>query len=206
MQRVIAPSIASRNGIFLQGSEEQSLSCPRNTCLHLTLWGLSASAAFGNGVSRWTGLEILQKLSSPCLFSPISYQTVFQHRVSILMVFQKPPTEGSQKVRTRQFCSCQAFELRSPPFMVSITCLGWVKSYSQIQMQARFLQGLSPCPAPEPPCSTHCSVSRHRCAKFLQGIKLCKWISNIHTIHPHLCVYVKSTAGFFGYFCFLKNV
>lgn len=70
-----------------------------------------------------------------------------------------------------------------PSFMVSITWLGWVRSYSQLQMQARFLQWLSPCPVPEPPCSTHCSVSRHRCAKFVQGIKLCKCISNIHTIY-----------------------
>lgn len=90
-----------------------------------------------------------------------------------------------------------------PSFIVSITCLGWLRSYSQIQMQSRFLQWLSPCPAPEPPCSTHCSVSRHRCAKFLQCIKLCKCITNIYTI-PHLCVYEKFTADFFGHFCFKK--
>lgn len=120
------------------------------------------------------------------------------------MVFQKAPTEGSQKVRTRQFCSCQVFELRSLPFIVSITHLGWLRSYSQIQMQSRFLQWLSPSPAPEPPCSTPCSGSRHRCAKFLRYIKWCKCITNIHTIHPHLCVCVKFTADFLGYFCFKK--
>lgn len=105
------------------------------------------------------------------------------------MVFQKTPTEGSQKVRTRQFCFCQVFELRSPRSL----CQSLVWAGSRVTPRSRWNPGFCS------DCLLVLLLSLHALHTapypgniFVQYIKLCKCITNIQTIHPHLYIYMKT--------------
>lgn len=118
------------------------------------------------------------------------------------MVFQKTPTEGSQKVRTRQFCFCQVFELRSPRSL----CQSLVWAGSRVTPSSRCNPGFCS------DCLLVLLLSLHALHTapypgniFVHYIKLCKCITNIQTIHPHLYIYENFPADFFGYFCFWKK-
>lgn len=68
-------------------------------------------------------------------------------------------------------------------------------------MQSRFLQSLAPEHAPHTALYPGTNV-QNSCNIYSYAIYIV--ITNIHIIHLHLCVYVKFTADFFGYLCFLK--
>lgn len=108
------------------------------------------------------------------------------------MVFQKTPTEGSQKVRTRQFCFCQVFELRSPRSL----CQSLVWAGSRVTPSSRCNPGFCS------DCLLVLLLSLHALHTapypgniFVHCIKLCKCITNIQTIHPlyiFISIYMKT--------------
>lgn len=173
---------------FLGSWKGSSLPCPLNTCLHITLWGLSASAALSSGV-RSTGLQILQKTFSSCLFLTVSQASLSRqglHPHDLQKDSNQGITESQDQVVL--FLPCVWAEI--PPICTAAlpsALLGEAKR-SCLHVVHR---------------STPCGTSETYAASSAihpQGI------SGTQTICPHLYMDIKSVAIFFVYLCLKNNL